>query len=168
MKDHAKSFKSGDDDDDDEDRHDLIDFHIMGGGITPKSQPLDLFLGKITKGYYRDLHDTYMLNAPGNPVTGHPFTPSRQLCATWLVAAWERVPEDLVRKAWTVGNYKTFEELQQSPGEESSENDIVIYNQNNIVEIIAEVENSDDLIQHYLAADNVYTDSEFDDNNVME
>ena len=109
-----------------------------------------------------------MLNAPGNPVTGHPFAPSRQLCATWVVAAWERVPEELVRKAWTVGNYKTFEELQQSPGEESSENDIVIYNQNNIVEIIAEVENSDDLIQHYLAADNVYTDSEFDDNNVME
>ena len=162
-KEHVKSFKSDDDDDDDEDRCDLIDFYIMGGGITPKSQPLDLFLGKITKGYCRDLHDACMLNAPGDPVTGHPFMPSRQLCATWVVAAWERVPEDLVRKAWTVGNYKTFEESQQSPGEES-----FIYNQNNIVEIIAEVENSDDLIQHYLAADNVHTDSEFDDENVME
>jgi len=58
--------------------------------------------------------------------------------------------------------------LQQSPSEESSEHDIVIYNQNNIVDIIAEVENSSDLIQHYLAADNIYADSEFDDNNVIE
>jgi len=140
----------------------------MGSRITPKLQQLNLFLGKVTKGFCRDLHDAHMLNIPVNPVTGHPFVPSCQRCSTWVLAAWERVPEDLVRKAWTVGNYKTFEELQQSPGEESSENDIVIYNQNNIIEIIAEVENSDDLIQHYLAADNVYTDSEFDDNNVME
>ena len=77
------------------------------------------------------------------------------------------MPEALVRKAWTVGNYKTFEELQQSPNEESSEHDIVIHDQNNIVNIIAEVQNSDELIQHYLAADNVYADSEFDDNNVI-
>ena len=60
---------------------------------------------------------------------------------------------------------QTFEELQQSTGEESSEHDIVIYNQNNIIDIIAEVENSVDFI---IAADNVYIDSEFDDNNVIE
>ena len=78
------------------------------------------------------------------------------------------MPEALVRKAWTVGNYKTFEELLQSPCEELSEHDIIIYNQNNIIGIITEVENSVDLIQHYLAADNVYADSEFDDNNVIE
>ena len=46
VKNYAKSFKIGDDADDDEDRHELIDLHIMGSGITPKSQPLDLFLGK--------------------------------------------------------------------------------------------------------------------------
>ena len=46
----CSKLKSGDENDDDEDRHNLIDFHIMGGGITPKSQPLDLFLiGKIMK-----------------------------------------------------------------------------------------------------------------------
>ena len=39
VKNYVKSFKSGDDTNDDEDRYDLIDFHIMGGGITPKSQP---------------------------------------------------------------------------------------------------------------------------------
>ena len=48
------------------------------------------------KGCYRDLHDTHMIDAPVNPQTGHPFTPSRQLCATWAVSAWERVPETLV------------------------------------------------------------------------
>ena len=78
------------------------------------------------------------------------------------------MPEDLVRKAWTVGNYKTFGELQQSPSEESLEYDIIIYNQNNIIDIITEVENSVDLIQHYLSADNVCAGSEFDDNNVIE
>ena len=80
---------------------------------------------------------------PVNPVvTGHPFVPSRQLCVTWVVSAWERVPEALVRKAWTVGNYKTFEELQQSPSarEESSEHVIIIYNKNIIIDIITEVE----------------------------
>ena len=120
------------------------------------------------KGCYRDLYDTYMLNAPVNPVTGHPFVPSHQLCAAWVVSAWERVPEALVRKAWTVGNYKTFEELQQSPGKESSEHNIIIYDQNNIVDIITECENSSVLIQQYLAPDNVYADGEFDDNNVAE
>ena len=43
VKDYVNSFKSGDDADDEEDRYELIDFHIMGGGIRPKSQPLDLF-----------------------------------------------------------------------------------------------------------------------------
>ena len=109
-----------------------------------------------------------MLNAPVNPATGHPFVPSRQLCAIWVVSAWERVPEALVRKAWTVGNYKTFEELQTSHSDESSENDIIIYDQKNIVNVISEVENSSDLIQHYLAPDSIYADSEFNDNNVVE
>jgi len=78
------------------------------------------------------------------------------------------VPEALVRKAWTVGNYKTFEELQKASGEESSDNDIIIYDQSNIVNIIAECENSSVLIQQYLSPDNVYADGEFDDNNVAE
>ena len=109
-----------------------------------------------------------MLNAPVNPTTGHLFFPSHQLCATWVVSAWERVPEALVRKAWTVGNYKTFNELQKSPRKKLSEHDIIIYNQNNIINIITELENSADLIQHYLAADNVCANSEFDNNNIIE
>ena len=109
-----------------------------------------------------------MLNAPVNPVSGHTFVPCRQICATWVFSAWERVAEALVRKAWSVGNYKTFEELQPFPSEESSEHHFIICNQNNIIEIITEEENSVYLIQHNLADDNVYADCEFDDDNVFE
>ena len=49
--------------DDNEDRYKLIYFHIMVGGITPKSQPLKLFLGKVMKFILRDLYHTYTLNA---------------------------------------------------------------------------------------------------------
>ena len=41
-------------------------------------------------------------------------------------------------------------------------------NNKDIIDIITKVEKSVDLIQHYLAADNVYADGEFDDNNVVE
>ena len=75
-KEYVKSFKTGNDSDDEEDRYELIDFLIMGGGITPKAQPLDLFLGKIMKGFYRDLCDTHMINTPVNPSTEYPFIPS--------------------------------------------------------------------------------------------
>ena len=77
------------------------------------------------------------------------------------------MPKALVWKAWTIGNYKTFEELQKLYSDESSEHDIVINDQNTIVNVITKVENSSDLIQHYLAPDNIYADSEFDDNNVF-
>ena len=30
-----------------EDGYELVDFHIMGGGITPKSQPIDIYIGKV-------------------------------------------------------------------------------------------------------------------------
>ena len=58
--------------------------------------------------------------------------------------------------------------MQQSPSEELSEHDIIIYNQNNIIDIIIEVKNFVDLIQHYLTVDNVYTNCEFDNKNVIE
>ena len=168
VKEYVKSFKSGDELDDDEDRYELIDFHIMGGGITPKAQPLDIFLGKIMKGYYRDLYDIHMINAPVHPSTGHPFVPSRQLCATWIVKAWERVPEALVKKAWVVGNYAPFEKLQSQDFNESISNEIVNYGQNEIVNEITRATSNDDLLQHFLAPDNIYADSEFCDNNVFD
>ena len=64
VKDCIKSHKSGTQEDDDEDRHELADAHVMAGGITLKSQPIDLFLEKITKGCCRNYHDTCMLESP--------------------------------------------------------------------------------------------------------
>ena len=95
-----------------------------------------------------------MIDAHVNPLTGHPFVPSRQLCASWVVSAWERVPESLVRKAWVVGNYMTSEESQKQRSYESLSNEIVNYDQNKIIGAITQETNNEDLLQHCLAADN--------------
>ena len=109
VKDYVKSFKSGHWLDDEEDRHGLVDVHTMAGGITPKVQPLGLFPIKVMKGCCRDLHGICMLTSPVNPRTGHPMMPSHQLCATWVVEAWDKVPESSAMKAWKVGNYKNYD-----------------------------------------------------------
>ena len=70
-----------------------IDFCVIGGRITPKDQLLDLFPMKAMKGCHRDFHDIHMLTAPINTRTGHPLTPSRQLCAAWVVHVRDKVPE---------------------------------------------------------------------------
>ena len=57
--------------------------------------------------------------------------------------------------------------MQQSPNEESLEQDIAIYDENTIIDIIGQVQNCDELLEHYLATDNAYADGEFDDNNVI-
>ena len=79
-KDSIECIKSGDGYDEDEDRHELVDFHIIGGRVTLKPQPLNLLLVKIIKGHYRDVCDLLMLVTPKKSMTGHPFLPSRQLC----------------------------------------------------------------------------------------
>ena len=53
----------------------------MAGGIVPKSQPLDLMLIKIIKGYCRHFYDVHILDAPVKP-DRNPSIPSCQLCAT--------------------------------------------------------------------------------------
>ena len=58
--------------------------------------------------------------------------------------------------------------MQKLPSNESSDYKIAIHNENNIVDIVVTVENSSNLIQHYLAPDNVCADSELDNNNVVE
>ena len=83
-----------------------VTFIIMDGGITPVAQPLDILVNKIFKGFYRELYDNYMLTAPEHKETGNPIAPTRQMISNWVVKAWEKVPEELVYKAWLVGGYK--------------------------------------------------------------
>ena len=90
-------------------------FHpeIIPGGHTPAAQPLDKVINKVFKGHFRDLYDLYIMTAPvGN--TGNPQAPSRQLLSTWVVKAWDLIPEELVRKSWTACDYKSEKDLSCS------------------------------------------------------
>ena len=80
----------------------MLDWLLMDGGITPKAQPLDVLINKVFKSFFRDLFEEWSLQAPINPITEHPLAPSRQLLTQWVVAAWEQVPEDLIKIVWEV------------------------------------------------------------------
>lgn len=161
VKDYVLEFKSGDDDDDEEDRYQLVDFNIMAGGITPVCQPIDMIVGKVFKGNYRDLYDDYMLTAPKDS-KGHPIIPSRQLCATWVVEAWEQVPESLICKAWELAKYKSIDEIER---EDNGSKEIEKLSQKDIVDAIAPVVD-ERILFNYFNEDNVYDVDEFDDEYV--
>mgnify|MGYP003899775703 CR=1 FL=1 len=80
---------------------DFLGVDIIPGGLTPEAQPLDKVINKVFKGYFRDFYDEYVLNAPVTE-KGNPKPPSRQLLATWVVKAWEKIPEQLVRNRWFI------------------------------------------------------------------
>ena len=64
------------------------------------AQSLDKVINKVFKAYFRDLYDQYILTTPLGK-SGNPTPPSRQLLSTWVVEAWEKIPEELVNKSWT-------------------------------------------------------------------
>eukprot|EP00957_Ditylum_brightwellii_P033881 2567444-Ditylum_brightwellii.AAC.1 len=97
-----------------EDTCNLCQVQIMGGGITPVSQPIDKFIGKIFKGLYHEHYNVFMLFAPEND-KGQPMPTSRQLCAQWVVKAWDAISEESIKKAWVVCGYKSMEELVNIP-----------------------------------------------------
>ena len=80
-------------------KHPLLKWIMMDGGITPKAQPLEVLINKVSNIFFRDLSKEWSLNAPTNPKTGHPLAPSRQLLAQWIVKAWAKVPKEPVRKS---------------------------------------------------------------------
>ena len=75
--------------------------------------------------------EEWTLSAPINDKTGHPCAPSRQLLVQWVVQAWEKIPTDLIKKAWTVSGYKKFSDL-----EASNTGDIVQYSPQELGTII--------------------------------
>ena len=96
-----------------------LDWLLMDGGITPNAQPLDLLINKVFKGFYRDLFEEWSLTAPIHDKTGHPLAPYRQLLATWVVAAWEKVPIYIVKKAWLVCGYTEIKDLKKKATSEA-------------------------------------------------
>ena len=68
-------------------KHESLKWLMMDGGITPKSQPLDVLVNKIMKGYFRDYFEEWSLMSPVNEETGHSYPPLRQLLAQWVVKA---------------------------------------------------------------------------------
>jgi hypothetical protein len=71
-----------------------LDVLILPGGLTPVGQPLDKAINKVFKGYFKDLYDQHMLTAETDE-KGNPKTPSRQLLASWVVQAWEKIPREV-------------------------------------------------------------------------
>ena len=128
----------------------LIAFLIMGGGVTPLVQPLDVILNKIYKGYYRELYDLYMLNAPLND-KGHPISPSRQLCAQWAVKAWDRMPTELVVEAWKLCGCKSMEEIKS--GSDATNQSLTLASPKAIVQTVEKIAGGE-ASGHFLNPDN--------------
>ena len=79
---------------------------------------------------------------------GNPKPPSRQLLATWVVKAWEKIPEQLVRKAWIACGYQTEEQLcSKTLGQ------MVVWDENAIMKNLAEI-CGDDAVTHYRSEEN--------------
>ena len=114
---------------------------MMGGGITPKAQPLYVLINKFFKGFFRDLFKECSLNVPTNPNTGHPLAPSRQLFAQWIIKAWAKVPKELVRKSWEVCGYKSTEDLSNE--EETASVAVIHYSQEQLGTMIVTISGDD-------------------------
>lgn len=94
---------------------------VIDGGLTPVLQPMDRIVNRVStsellscgiaksyrvgvlfqvfKLFMREQYDSYALTAAVNDRNAM-IAPSRQLVARWVVAAWERIPSNLIVKAF--------------------------------------------------------------------
>ncbi len=132
----CKDFTTGN-----HERQKMLHWSIMPGGLTPVAQPLDKVINKVFKGYLRDIYDQWSLTAPVNPKTGAPLPPSRQQMASWVVEAWEKIPNELCAKAWTACGYQTKDQLCGD-----KETGIVAYTDAQVGKMIQDVIGNDEYV----------------------
>ena len=78
-----------------------------------KTQPLDVLIIKVFKGYFKGIFEAWSLCTPLNKKNGNPLPPSCQLLANWVVLAWNKISPALVVKACEVCRYKTQKQLKR-------------------------------------------------------
>ena len=117
--------------------NDKLSWIMMDGGITitPKAQPLDVLINKVWKGLYWDLFEEWSLCCPLNQKSGHPHPPSRQLIVQWVVMAWEKIPKELVQKAWVVSGDIMIQNLE----DESASKELVQYSDQELGSIVENI-----------------------------
>ena len=73
----------------------------MKGVLNPAGQPLGKVVNKLFKRFLREIFGVWEFTYPINPTSGDPLPTSRHQVASWVVQAWDRIPEELCTKAWT-------------------------------------------------------------------
>ena len=91
-------------------------------------------------------------------------TPTRQLLAKWIVMAWERIPESLVRKAWTVCGYKEMKDLE----EEAASKELVQYTSQELGSLVENLAGADAMMAWIDEANDPEEFSDDDDDDSVE
>ena len=72
--------------------------------------------------------------------------PSMHICSRWIVNAWDKLAEKLVKKSWDMEQCKSVENVsRESKASRSSDRQIVTYSKKDTVAEIAPLIDEDDL-----------------------